>query len=575
MRKSILFITLAFVLCAVFVAFSPPCVKAQGNATYYGTADALYYWIYSAFDDSLLNYGVRPRLNAKTWFNTKGISTTDTLQSWRRSLGNTEAFVDSLGNFTLRGITMGANLTGTTTNTVSVARFISLMAGDPGTPQFTSNLDQDTGSYSLGYYGNRWGVSTGGVNRAIWDSTGTYLRGRLELRGNVVPNSDSLLVLRSSAGNTVSWEDSLGNAWFDGIVTADTLHIVNSVATGYGIVDGLFIARANQTLKGTATIDTINATNTVTTGYNITNGAIIGRAGETITGIAASDTIHTTNIVATGYGIFNGVGIFRSGTTTTGIATVDTLHSTNTVSTGYSITNGTIIGRAGETITGIAASDTVHTTNAVDTGYHITNGTIIGRSNATITGYVKADSILISTDTSLIRESTNKIATTDTLKAAAFQATDAVLWGPSLADFVAVATDSVVTAGAAVDTSMARTSWQQYFSWDSATSPSLKTGIYSQVFIPTGSLNPDSLLVNLWFDGTAAVADSGAIMIVVKDTAGTIISTGWVTVAVTSTWQHNAYVMATPLVKQQEYAMQIYMKSVSGGRWCWSCPRFK
>lgn len=188
---------------------------------------------------------------------------------------------------------------------------------------------------------------------------------------------------------------------------------------------------------------------------------------------------------------------------------------------------------------------------------------------------VKGDSLRMGTDTQFHRDSADKIATNDTLKAAAFQGTDAVLWGPSIADFIAVATDSVASAGVAADTSMARTSWQQYFSWDSATSPSLKTGIYSQVFIPTGSLNPDSLLVNLWFDGTAADADSGAIMIVVKDTAGTVLSTGWVTVAVASTWQHNAYVMASGFTKQQEYSMQVYMKSVSGGRWCWSCPRFK
>ncbi len=163
-----------------------------------------------------------------------------------------------------------------------------------------------------------------------------------------------------------------------------------------------------------------------------------------------------------------------------------------------------------------------------------------------------------------------KVAVADT-----FKANYAVLWGPNLADYTVVATDSVASAGAASDTTGTRVYWRRYFSWDSATSPSMKTGIYSTVFVPGGSLNPDSLVVNLWFDGTHANTDSGAAMIVVKGQAGTIVSTGWVTVAAASTWEHKGYVMATPFTRNEEYEILVYTKSVSGGRWCWSPPRFK
>lgn len=166
-----------------------------------------------ALDDSLLSYGIRPQLNAKTWFNLKPtVGARDTVFSIIRSAGNTEAFADTNGNFTLRGITMGGNLTGTATNTASVARFLARLAGSVSTPHYSHYLDEDTGSYSLGNYGNRWGIATGSVNRAILDSVGTFLRGKLEARGNVVPNSDSLQVWRSSLGNTVAFVDSNGSA---------------------------------------------------------------------------------------------------------------------------------------------------------------------------------------------------------------------------------------------------------------------------------------------------------------------------------------------------------------------------
>lgn len=163
-----------------------------------------------------------------------------------------------------------------------------------------------------------------------------------------------------------------------------------------------------------------------------------------------------------------------------------------------------------------------------------------------------------------------KVAVADT-----FKANYAVLWGPNLADFTVVNTDSVASAGAANDTTGTRVYWRRYFSWDSATSPSMKTGIYSTVFVPGGSLNPDSLIVNLWFDGTHANADSGAAMIVVKGQSGTIVSTGWVTVAAASTWEHRGFVIPTPFTRNEEYEMLVYTKSVSGGRWCWTPPRFK
>jgi len=162
-------------------------------------------------------------------------------------------------------------------------------------------------------------------------------------------------------------------------------------------------------------------------------------------------------------------------------------------------------------------------------------------------------------------------------KADTFKANYAVLWGPNLADYTVVNTDSVASAGAANDTTGTRVYWRRYFSWDSAESPSMKTGIYSTVFhLGTETrYKPDSLVVNLWFDGTHANADSGAAMIVVKGQSGTIVSTGWVTVAAASTWEHKGYVIPTPFTRNEEYEMLVYTKSVSGGRWCWSPPRFK
>ena len=165
-----------------------------------------------------------------------------------------------------------------------------------------------------------------------------------------------------------------------------------------------------------------------------------------------------------------------------------------------------------------------------------------------------------------------KVAEADT-----FKANYAVLWGPNLADYTVVYTDSVASAGAANDTTGTRVYWRRYFSWDSAESPSMKTGIYSTVFhLGTETrYKPDSLVVNLWFDGTHANADSGAAMIVVKGQSGTIVSTGWVTVAAASTWEHKGYVIPTPFTRNEEYEILVYTKSVSGGRWCWSPPRFK
>jgi hypothetical protein len=187
------------------------------------------------------------------------------------------------------------------------------------------------------------------------------------------------------------------------------------------------------------------------------------------------------------------------------------------------------------------------------TSYLIANGATILRGGATVTGTVAAT-----------------VIQGDTIKA-----NYPVLWGPNIGDFTVVNTDSVASAGAANDTTGTRVYWRRYFSWDSVESPSMKTGIYSTVFVPGGALNPDSLVVNLWFDGTHANADSGAAMIVIKGQSGNIVSTGWVTVAAASTWEHKGYVIPTPFTRNEEYEMLVYTKSVSGGRWCWSVPRFK
>lgn len=190
--------------------------------------------------------------------------------------------------------------------------------------------------------------------------------------------------------------------------------------------------------------------------------------------------------------------------------------------------------------------------------------------------YVRADSFVNLTNrTSLYSPSLNVLAAhdDDTLRLGALQMLTPYYDKTHLGDYVAAYQDSTTTDGNAADTTGTRTSWWQYRSWVSATSGSMKTSIWQTSFVPLET-GQDSLTFNAWFNGTAATADSGAIMVVIKNQAGNIVSTGWKTVAVTETWEHFAVVIPTPMVPLTEYSAQVYCKCTSGKRWCWTAPRF-
>jgi len=241
-------------------------------------------------------------------------------------------------------------------------------------------------------------------------------------------------------------------------------------------------------------------------------------------------------------------------------------------STGKVSMGGNFDATAGLTIKGVAANG--------DSLQNWRDST--GRTKAYIdslgkfTGFLAfLDSLKLSATTALSAPSANVIAAapSDTIRADAFQG-GATLWDTPIERFTLIVTDST-SAGVGIDSTMTRTMWTQYFSWDSEDSPSLKTGIYGLTFLPV-TLTPDSIMTDLYFTGTEADADSGAIMIVVKNQTGTIYSSGWVTVTTASTWEHWAAVIESPwMLRDKYYQVTVYMKSVSGGRWCFSPIRFR
>lgn len=165
----------------------------------------------------------------------------------------------------------------------------------------------------------------------------------------------------------------------------------------------------------------------------------------------------------------------------------------------------------------------------------------------------------------------------DTVSASSYRATSAPTWALPVSDFTVIFSDSTSSSGVAIDTTMARTDWTQYYSVTTVNSPRLKTVILGKTFFPI-VLNPDSLLFDAYCDTTASVADSAAIMVVIKSESGTIVSTGWATLTAPSRqWRHVSYVMpvATPFIKNKMYSCRVYMKAVSGGRWCFSPIRFR
>ncbi len=137
----------------------------------------------------------------------------DSLFVLRSSLGKTVAFFDSLGNFNNRdavGAITTSNINGASNGTMSIGIYKTLIPNSAANPSFTNYYDPDTGMYSLGNYTNRLGFSAKGTNIAVFDSSGIQERGKLEVRGGVVPLTDSLQVWRSSLGKTVAWMDTLG-----------------------------------------------------------------------------------------------------------------------------------------------------------------------------------------------------------------------------------------------------------------------------------------------------------------------------------------------------------------------------
>lgn len=166
--------------------------------------------------------------------------------------------------------------------------------------------------------------------------------------------------------------------------------------------------------------------------------------------------------------------------------------------------------------------------------------------------------------------------TADTVVTSVIEMVNPVYWDIPISNFSVIAVDSVTSMGFMADTTAVRTDYLQYFSVTTANSPSSKKVILSQTFTPI-ILNPDSIAFDIWYDGTAASTDSGAIMVIIKDVNGVIFNTGWQTVLISSTWEHRAFVPITPTIftKYRTYSCRVYMKTVSGKRWCFSPVRFK
>jgi len=532
-----------FLLAFLIMAFSPQIVYAQ-NAIYYGTVEAGLDLAKSSIADSLNQSSRFDSTHVKNG----SISGSDLVNPLRVPTYDVFALNATIGDsikaksaaFTSYLIANGASifrgglaLTGSTAKTINFAGMTPAMtdADNSLLSYGTWNDEVDVGTQTAHFV--PFQVHMHSTTSAPYDIAAMRLR--VDTDGSNAQNAVQVMQIRSSISDDVASAGAFGAG-----MSIDAPMIVQ---TGEMVVGGFSMAGAYKPTSATNPVTILQAANWNTyAGTSVTQIADFYQngAGNTV------DDILRLNVIA--------------GTATDG------LHVSNTSGT---MTNGI-------RLTGTIGTDII--LQNAETIKNTTNGKV------TITGIIEGrgqnsnDSLLVLRgslgNTVSYVDSTGKFVTAVVL-ADTMKLSSAILWGVDIGDFTVVSTDSVASAGAASDTTGVRVYWRRYFSWDSVTSPSMKTGIYSTVFVPEGALNPDSLLVNLWFDGTHANADSGAVMIVMKGQSGTIFSTGWITTAAASTWEHRAFVLSTAFTRNEEYEIIVYTKSVSGGRWCWSAPRFK
>jgi hypothetical protein len=189
---------------------------------------------------------------------------------------------------------------------------------------------------------------------------------------------------------------------------------------------------------------------------------------------------------------------------------------------------------------------------------------------------VKGDSLRMGADTQLHRESANKIATDDTIEAASFQSSSALKWQLDLDSFGLAAQDSAAAYSAYTvgrDTTQTITRNRKYIDFTRGPSPSMKAITLSDVIANFPVLNPDSLLVDVYSHSNSA--DSIEVCIRVKYLTTTIFNSGWIVPSAAMAWEHNAFVLATPFIKDQEYEVFVDVYGCADNRLLISGLQFK
>lgn len=141
-------------------------------------AETMSYQRKTSLADSLrTNYGVRPRLNAKTWFNLRpNVATVDTVQSWFSPGGTRVAYMDSTGNMQIGPVLkIGTSYYISETSGVALLPLVKTLNGTVSDPSLTFYTDTDTGIYRIAP--NRLGIAAKGANVATFDSTGVSVTG--------------------------------------------------------------------------------------------------------------------------------------------------------------------------------------------------------------------------------------------------------------------------------------------------------------------------------------------------------------------------------------------------------------
>ncbi|MDD5353017.1 MAG: hypothetical protein PHS93_07660 [Candidatus Omnitrophica bacterium] len=199
----------------------------------------------------------------------------------------------------------------------------------------------------------------------------------------------------------------------------------------------------------------------------------------------------------------------------------------------------------------------------------------------TITGHftaasVKGDSLRMGADTQFHRDSANKIATDDTLKAAGFQVAEPLKWQLDLKSFTLADDDSAgdyTTYAVGVDTTQTITRNRKYLDFTHCNSYSVQSITLSDVIANFPITNPDSVMVDIF--SHAGSADSIKCEVRIKYGTTTVFNSGWQTPSAAMAWEHFAFVMATPFTKDQEYEVFIDVTGRMANRLLISGLQFK